>query len=165
MDMNKIYRKGATGAILDEYEKVIAELVQIISDVSDEELITVADNETTDDHCKSIQNVLAHVVRSGYSYAMYIREIGKNDTDRPEFVYRTTVKSYETDLNNMFIETVNTFQNITDNQLEENDNSKKINTHWSQEYDIEQMMEHAIVHILRHRRQIEKFKNILRGER
>jgi hypothetical protein len=30
-------------------------------------------------------------------------------------------------------------------------------TGWGQHYDIEQMMEHAIVHVLRHRRQVEKF--------
>lgn len=40
---------------------------------------------------------------------------------------------------------------------------KKIFTSWNQVYDIEQVTEHAIVHILRHRRQIEKFKIILRG--
>jgi uncharacterized damage-inducible protein DinB len=163
--MNKTYRQGATGAILDEYEKVITELIAVISDVSNEELVAVADSKTPDENCSSIQNVLAHVVRSGYSYAMYIREIGANNTNRPEFVYRSTIKEYQTDLNNVFMNTVNTFQNITDDQLEENDNSKKIVTHWEQEYDIEQMMEHAIVHILRHRRQIEKFKITLRSEK
>jgi len=28
---------------------------------------------------------------------------------------------------------------------------------WGQEYTLEQMLEHAIVHVLRHRRQIERF--------
>jgi hypothetical protein len=31
------------------------------------------------------------------------------------------------------------------------------NTAWGQVYDFEQFMEHAIVHVLRHRRQIERF--------
>lgn len=38
--------------------------------------------------------------------------------------------------------------------MEEFDQAKKINTKWGQQYDVEQMLEHAIVHILRHRRQI-----------
>lgn len=38
--------------------------------------------------------------------------------------------------------------------MEEFDQTKKINTKWGQQYDVEQMLEHAIVHILRHRRQI-----------
>ncbi len=33
--------------------------------------------------------------------------------------------------------------------------SFKVTTRWQTEYDIEQMLEHAIVHILRHRRQVE----------
>jgi hypothetical protein len=41
--------------------------------------------------------------------------------------------------------------------LEEYDPSKKILTHWGQVYDIDQMMEHAIVHVLKHRRQIQRF--------
>jgi len=28
---------------------------------------------------------------------------------------------------------------------------------WGPQYDLEQLLEHAVVHILRHRRQIEKF--------
>ncbi|TCD21112.1 hypothetical protein EZ456_19410 [Pedobacter psychrodurus] len=38
--------------------------------------------------------------------------------------------------------------------VEELDQSRKISTKWGQQYDVEQMLEHAIVHILRHRRQI-----------
>ncbi|WP_294276359.1 hypothetical protein [uncultured Chryseobacterium sp.] len=47
------------------------------------------------------------------------------------------------------------FTRNPDITLEEFDQSKKINTLWGQQYDVEQMLEHAIVHILRHRRQIE----------
>lgn len=32
-----------------------------------------------------------------------------------------------------------------------------IHTGWGVTYDLEQLLEHAIVHILRHRRQIERF--------
>ena len=34
---------------------------------------------------------------------------------------------------------------------------KKIITSWGQRYDIDQLLEHAIVHVLKHRRQIERF--------
>ncbi|HEY6437647.1 MAG TPA: hypothetical protein VIY47_13730, partial [Ignavibacteriaceae bacterium] len=33
----------------------------------------------------------------------------------------------------------------------------KMNVRWGPQYDLEQLLEHAVVHILRHRRQIEKF--------
>jgi hypothetical protein len=54
-----------------------------------------------------------------------------------------------------------TFENIYDEELEVFDDAKKMKTNWQQFYDMEQLMEHAIVHILRHRRQIEGFKRIL----
>ncbi len=56
------------------------------------------------------------------------------------------------------------FKNIHDMDLEQFDSDKKIKTYWGQVYDIEQLTEHAIVHVMRHRRQIEKFK-ILLGEK
>ena len=40
---------------------------------------------------------------------------------------------------------------------------KKIVVKWGQTYDPEQLFEHAIVHILRHRRQIERFLLQLRS--
>jgi hypothetical protein len=35
-----------------------------------------------------------------------------------------------------------------------------IQSGWGVPYDLEQLLEHAIVHILRHRRQIEKLNNV-----
>ncbi|HEX8369344.1 MAG TPA: hypothetical protein VF604_12440 [Pyrinomonadaceae bacterium] len=37
-----------------------------------------------------------------------------------------------------------------------------IHSGWSVTYDLEQLLEHAIVHVLRHRRQIEKFLLLIR---
>ncbi len=34
----------------------------------------------------------------------------------------------------------------------------RFESRWKQPYDIEQMLEHAIVHILRHRRQLERWR-------
>ncbi len=37
------------------------------------------------------------------------------------------------------------------------ENPEKLTTSWGQKYDLEQLIEHAIVHVMRHRWQIEKF--------
>ena len=58
--MTKIYRQGAVGALLHEYERAILELQKIIKGISDKELITVIDSKTTDLNCKSIQAILSH---------------------------------------------------------------------------------------------------------
>jgi len=42
-------------------------------------------------------------------------------------------------------------------KIEEDIFSVKFVTRWGEEFNFEQILEHAVVHILRHRRQIEKF--------
>ncbi len=155
--MTKIYRQGAVGALLDEYERAILDLQKIIEGISDQQLTTVVDSETTDLNCKSIQTILSHVVHSAYGYATSIDRLKGQNSIRPGKLFHTTVKEYTQGLTDSFVFTANIFKNIKDSELEQFDNSKKIMTGWGQVYDIEQMTEHAIVHILRHRRQIEKF--------
>lgn len=158
--MTKIIRAGAVGALLDEYEKAIKELQQVIEDISSDNLSKIVDNKTTDANCQSVQTILAHVVSSGYSYPSYICELTKTEPRRKEKVLRSTVADFQKDLDEVFEFTCDTFSNITDPELEEFGEAKKMKTSWGQFYDIEQIMEHAIVHILRHRRQIEKFKRL-----
>lgn len=161
--MIKNYRQGAVGALLDEYERALADLQHTIADITNDELVIIVDNKTDDPRCRSVQSVLSHVVSAGYNYAIYIRQLSGHSTDDfRKDVFHLTIKDYQTDLNSFFAFTRETFENISDNQLEEFDRNKKILTRWNQVYDIEQLAEHAIVHILRHRRQIEKFKIILR---
>jgi uncharacterized damage-inducible protein DinB len=156
--MTKVYRQGAKGAILDEYEKAITELQNVIADIPDEDLITVADTVTTDENCRSIQTILSHVVSAAYSYAIYIMHHYGYQMVEPEDTFRTSAKEYIRDLTEAFQFTETVFRDIKDSELEEFDQEKKIATSWGQVYDIEQIMEHAIVHILRHRRQIERFR-------
>ncbi|MBC7890167.1 MAG: DinB family protein [Ferruginibacter sp.] len=160
--MSKVYRQGAVGALMDEYEKVIFELQEVINDILDEELLTIIDSKTTDPNCKSIQTILSHVIKSGYTYAVYIRNLAGQKMDYPKIAFHLSVKDYQKDLKDVFVFTTETFTEIKDEQLEEFDNSKKLKSSWGQVYDIEQITEHAIVHILRHRRQIEKFLLALR---
>jgi len=159
--MTKTYRQGAVGALLDEYERAIADLQITIADISGEELVKIADSKTTDTRCMSVQTILSHVVSAGYGYAVYIRNLKGEKIEYPGNRFHLTVNDYKKDLDDVFIFTADTFTNIQDNELEEFDNNKKIMTFWGQAYDIEQITEHAIVHILRHRRQIEQFKILL----
>lgn len=148
-------------SLLAEYKKIIVELQNVIEGISDADLVFVVDKETQNPDCRSIQTVLAHVVSSGYSYCVYIRNFKGDDSQRPEKVNRLTVLEYKNDLNSVLEFTDKTFSMIGDDELEEYDNAKKMMTSWGQLYDIEQLMEHALVHVLRHRRQIEKFKSRL----
>src|SRR5688572_14198918 len=67
------YRKGAVGALMDEYERAALELKAIVEKTGDEDYARVADAETRDEDCRSIETIVSHVVHSGYGYANGIR--------------------------------------------------------------------------------------------
>lgn len=152
-------RQGAVGALLDIYEQAILDLKNVIKDIPDDALTKIIDEKTTNEDCKSIQTILSHVVSSGYSYATSIHNLKGHNAKRPEKVFHLSIEEYLKDLTNVFIFTENVFSEIKDDELEQYDDSLKIKTGWGQLYDIEQLTEHAIVHILRHKRQIERIKN------
>jgi hypothetical protein len=156
--MTKLYRKGAVGALLDIYEQAISDFKKTITDIPDKALTIIIDQQTTDENCKSIQTILSHVVSSGYGYATYIHNLKGYNMRRSDKTFHITIMEYSEDLTNVFAYTENIFKEIKDNELEQPDNSLKIKTGWGQLYDIEQMTEHAIIHILRHKRQIDKIK-------
>lgn len=154
--MTKQFRNGAIGALLDEYERAISDLKRLIKTIPDNTLTVVTDPQSTDENCRSLQAILSHVVSSGYGYATSIHNLQGNNVIRPDKTFHFTIKAYLEDLDRVFSYTENVFAEINDSQLEQSDHSLKIKAGWGQVYDIEQMAEHAIVHILRHRRQIEK---------
>lgn len=154
-------KQHAVQALLAEYRNVVTALKNTVQDLSYANLTTVVDADTADENCQSVQTILTHVVSSGYAYAGYIRKNKKIADDRPGRVHRISVAEYLEDLEKLLLYTEKTFEQIFDDELEEFDEAKKIKTSWGQSYDIEQMMEHAVVHVLRHRRQIEKFKKKL----
>lgn len=153
-----MYRQGAVGALLDIYEQAISDLKKVIENIPDNALTIITDPQTTDENCKSIQTILSHVVHSGYGYATNIHNLKGYNIKRPDKTFHLTIKEYLEDLTNVSTYTENIFKEIKDYELEQFDDSLKIKTPWGQLYGTEQMTEHEIVHILRHKRQIDKIK-------
>src|SRR5437868_7756889 len=77
-------RPGAVGAMMDEYERAVAELSVLVSGLSDTEFEAVRDLETPDESCRSIQTIMHHVIRAGYGYATYIRAAFGTPAERPQ---------------------------------------------------------------------------------
>lgn len=157
--MEKEYRNnGAIGALLDEYEKVVTELISTINKLKQNELEVIVDHETEDEDCRSIQTILSHVVESGFAYAIEIRKWLGEEIDYRDKETLRSAQAYNSALVTMFSYTEKLFKDYPDITLTEFDLNRKIKVRWGQSFDVEQLMEHAIVHILRHRRQIEIFK-------
>ncbi len=67
------YRKGAIGALMDEYARAAFELKSLVENVGETDYTRIADAETKDADCHSIQTIMNHVVHAGYSYTNSIR--------------------------------------------------------------------------------------------
>lgn len=149
------YRKGALGALMDEYERAAAELALLVGEIPEDPYLRVVDAETSDEDCRSVQTIISHVVGSGYSYADYLREVFSIPSSRPApglLPHHDAVPR----LREMLDYTVATLEGRWGMTWEEA-NGHLIQTRWGATYNIEGLLEHAIVHILRHRRQIERF--------
>ena len=152
---SETYRSGAIGALLDEYERAAAELRRLVERIPDEDFARVVDPETSDDDCRSVQTIMSHVVRAGYGYADYLREQFSIASTRPPNRLLSRQESLE-QLDAALRYTARTLEGrweMSDAEI----TAAVINSSWGVVYDVEQLLEHAIVHILRHRRQIEKF--------
>jgi uncharacterized damage-inducible protein DinB len=147
--------------LLDIYEQAITELKELIKDIPAAALVTIVDPNTLDENCRSVQTILSHVVHAGYGYATSIRNLKGSNIVRPAKTFHETISQYLADLDDVFTYTEATLKGLIEDDLEPNENAPTIKTSWGQAYDTEQITEHAIVHILRHKRQIEKFRLVL----
>lgn len=151
---------GALGALLDEYEKALNEMIELVQRIPQSSFTTVLDTETSDPDCISFQSILFHVLRSGHGYIHYIASIFD---EQYEYKVAQPLSTTETiaALHTLLASTEEYIMSKSsipfDNPLWE----KTIITRWNALYNFEQVMEHAIVHILRHRRQIQKFLVLL----
>lgn len=150
--MNRTYRKGAIGALTDEYEKALNELKDLLIKIPDAEFQKVY-NETTNVDFQSIRNIVLHLINSGYGYANYIRKRFGENYVVPKLDIQKTEQGIS-HLEKMFEYTVETFEGKWHLSYSELMHTI-IKTSWTT-YDLESITEHAIVHILRHRLQIEK---------
>lgn len=148
---NLIYRQGAIGAMTDEYEKALKELKLVIGPISDADFFEK--EESIEDRFQSVQDILSHIVRSGYAYANYIRTSFVDEISDKDFRI-DSVESAFAELDIMFAYNVATFEDkwlLSDEVMM----NTIIKTSWTT-YDLEAIIEHSIVHILRHRLQIQK---------
>ena len=149
------FRTGAIGALMDEYERAAIELKNLIEIISESDFEKIIDPDTNDEDCRSVKTIISHVINSGYSYSNYIRDwysITKNSPERRLY----SKKEFAIEFNKMLAYASDTLDGkweISDQEIQK----AKMIVRWGPQYDLEQLLEHAIVHILRHRRQIEKF--------
>ncbi len=151
--------EGGLGAILDEMKKASEEFISVIQKIPQPDFIKIVNSQTTDEDCRSIQTICRHVVRSGYGYADYILSALNIPTDSPN-VNKMEIESPDVvvvELRRMIDYNLKHLYKMNREIIEEKMFVIKFITRWGEEFNFEQILEHAIVHILRHRRQVERF--------
>ena len=142
-------------SLLQEYKKAAEEYIDILKNISQVQFEKVSDKHTKDIDFKSIKTVTFHVVQSGYTYANYVDSVVKKEW----YKYDETIDTAENGIIEIrkmlaFTEGVfNEISNKSNNEIEQ----YKFDARWGVTYDFEQLIEHAIVHFLRHRRQVSNF--------
>lgn len=151
-----VYRDGAVGALMDLYEQSVDRYIGLLKSLSHHQYLVAMDTATEDADCVSAQSITKHVLQAGYGYANYIRRqfndpLGaKKDTyDLPDIGIAVL------EIEKMMAYTLQTMEDKWNLSYEDVVNNQ-MKTAWGQQYDFEQLLEHAIVHVMRHHRQIEK---------
>jgi uncharacterized damage-inducible protein DinB len=146
LPLKKAYRKGALGAMMDEYERAASELRRLVEQIPEDEFVRIVDAQTRDENCRSVQPIRAHVVSSGYGYADRIRKFFSMPSTSPSTRLLSRQDSLA-QLESILECTAQTLEGrweMTDEEIE----NIAMHTGWGVTYDLEQLLEHAIVHIL-----------------
>ena len=157
MIKQKTFRKGPIGSLTDEYEKALAEYKEVLQAVTPAQYKEIV--LPGDQHIKSIRNIAEHVVNSGYGYANYFRNYFHAKTIPAPTPKCPTVQSAIKDTDAMWKYTLDTLvfkQNMSDLEMDDT----LIRTSWTI-YNAEALWEHAVMHIHRHRRQIQRFFSLI----
>lgn len=141
--------------MMDEYERAAAEFRALIESLSEEQYSRIVDAHTKDANCRSVQTIMSHVVAAGYGYADYIRDAFSMEKTSPKKRQLKQAESLE-EFDAMLGYTVATLADKWE-MSERRITAVSMTVRWGPTYDLEQLLEHAIVHILRHRRQINKW--------
>jgi uncharacterized damage-inducible protein DinB len=151
------YRKGGIGALMDEYERAALELKSLIETVGEEDYTRIADTETKDEDCRSIQTMMNHVVHACYSYANAIRKYFDIPLE-PLGNERKQISQADIgfEIDKALAYTIETLEGHWEMSYDEMDKIV-ITRKGNFSETIEQSLEHAVLHILRHRRQVDKF--------
>lgn len=109
---------------------------------------------TDDPDYESLDTLLVHIFRAARNYLTWIAEkLNWNEpvlpTLPPQEKLLTESKQFLNDLSNIWKETLK--------QLTEEDAEKVFKSRWGVDYSIDAMLEHAVMHPIRHRFQIEEW--------
>lgn len=150
-------RSGPFGGILDEYARAAHELCDLVEGI--DEATFAAARSSPDPDTTSLRQICRHCVNAAFGYSNYIRQARGEEVDRSQVLgedHPLLPAELRIRLGQALRHTEATVQPIWDA-----DGAAIIGltfkSRWGQTYDPDSILEHGIVHLLRHRRQIERW--------
>jgi hypothetical protein len=148
---------GPFGALMDEYARAAEDFCRVVEtfDVPRFDAERPSNNPTT----VSPRAICLHATGAAHRYAHYIRKargvdfIERYDTDPARLRAPRDVRAVLTEGIVLTEETVAPLRNATEEEIQ----ALSFTVRWGPRYDPEMILEHAVCHLLRHRRQLERW--------
>ena len=149
-------KSGMFGALMDEYARAAEDYCRVVESITLDRWDV--QRETSDPDAVSLHAICSHSVLAALAYASYIRGVrGMEPSDlRTGFV----PPKLPSEIRPRLSEAMQLTEVALEGLYEADDRTVAALTfpvRWGPTYDPEMILEHAIVHLLRHRRQIERW--------
>ena len=148
---------GPFGALMDEYARAAEDFCRVVErfDLARFD----AERPSNDSNTVSVRAICLHVIGAAHRYAHYIRKArGIDFVDRYEAAPARLhsprdVRAFLAEGIMLTEETVEPLLEATDQEIQ----ALSFTVRWGPRYDPEMILEHAVCHLLRHRRQLERW--------
>ena len=148
---------GPFGALMDEYARAAEDFCRVAESVD----LTRFDAErpSSNPNTVSPRAICLHVIGAAHRYAHYIRKargvdfVDRYEADPARLQSPRDVRALLTEAIVLTEETVAPLLNATDEDIQ----ALSFTVRWGPRYDPEMIVEHAVCHLLRHRRQLERW--------
>jgi hypothetical protein len=150
-------RSGPFGALMDEYARAAEGFCRVVEtfDGTRFEMVRASNDPGT----ASPHVVCAHVCGAAHRYAHYIRQarhvdfVDRYELDPSQLEQPSDVRGVLAEAVLIMEETVEPLLHLTDQGIQ----ALTFRVRWGPLYDPEMLLEHAVCHLLRHRRQLERW--------
>lgn len=151
-------RPDALGALMDLYEQEAELLLETINNkLPNEEWTAIKDAKTKDEDCRSYQAICQHIIGAAKHY---IELLTRGENPAYEIEKISTILASKSDFEPAFRKVLNEQAKYFENRWNMSDEAIEaivIKTGWGPIMNPETLLEHAVVHIMRHHRQLLKF--------
>lgn len=148
---------GPFGALMDEYARAAEDFCRVVEsfDLARFDIERPSNNPDT----VSARAICLHVIGAAHRYAHYIRKargvdfVERYEGDPTRLHFPWEVRALLADGTELMEETVEPLLEATEQEIQ----ALSFPVRWGPRYDPEMILEHAVCHVLRHRRQLERW--------